>query len=97
MAASGASRAMTSAAAGPCNARSAISSDRSVSETSKRGAKLEIQSKGGNMSWKAMQDIIKRYFWVLGAAVVLVCSVFAAKATSHVIESSGCRTRNNRN
>lgn len=34
-----------------------------------------------------MQDMIKRYFWVLGAAVVLVCSVFAAKATSHVIEA----------
>jgi general secretion pathway protein C len=34
-----------------------------------------------------MQDLIKRYFWVLGAAVVLVCSVFAAKATSHVIEA----------
>lgn len=34
-----------------------------------------------------MQDIFKRYFWVLGAAVVLVCSVFAAKATSHVIEA----------
>ncbi len=34
-----------------------------------------------------MQDIFKRYFWVLGAAVVLVCSVFAAKATSHVVEA----------
>jgi general secretion pathway protein C len=34
-----------------------------------------------------MQDIFKRYFWVLGAAVVLVCSVFAAKATSHVLEA----------
>jgi general secretion pathway protein C len=34
-----------------------------------------------------MQDAIKRYFWLLGAAVVLVCSVFAAKATSHVIEA----------
>jgi general secretion pathway protein C len=34
-----------------------------------------------------MQDVIKRYFWVLGAAVVLVCSVFAAKATSHIIEA----------
>jgi len=34
-----------------------------------------------------MQDLVKRYFWVLGAAVVLVCSVFAAKATSHVIEA----------
>lgn len=34
-----------------------------------------------------MQDIFKRYFWVLGAVVVLVCSVFAAKATSHVVEA----------
>jgi hypothetical protein len=34
-----------------------------------------------------MQDIFKRYFWVLGAAVVLVCSIFAAKATSHVVEA----------
>jgi general secretion pathway protein C len=34
-----------------------------------------------------MQDLFKRYFWVLGAVVVLVCSVFAAKATSHVIEA----------
>jgi len=34
-----------------------------------------------------MQDLFKRYFWVLGAAVVLVCSVFAAKATSHIIEA----------
>jgi len=33
-----------------------------------------------------MQHIIKRYFWVLGVAVVMVCSVFAAKATSHVLE-----------
>jgi general secretion pathway protein C len=34
-----------------------------------------------------MQDLFKRYFWILGAATVLVCSVFAAKATSHVIEA----------
>src|SRR5215475_11437673 len=34
-----------------------------------------------------MQDLIKRHFWVLGAIVVMVCSVFAAKATSHVIEA----------
>jgi len=34
-----------------------------------------------------MQDLIKRYFWVLGAAVVMVCSVFAAKATSHILEA----------
>jgi general secretion pathway protein C len=35
-----------------------------------------------------MQDLIKRYFWVLGAAVVMLCSVFAAKATSHIIEAA---------
>ncbi|MBV8760899.1 MAG: hypothetical protein JO257_26630 [Deltaproteobacteria bacterium] len=34
-----------------------------------------------------MQDLIKRYFWVLGGAVVMVCSVFAAKATSHILEA----------
>ena len=34
-----------------------------------------------------MQDLIKRYFWVLGAAVVMVCAVFAAKATSHIVEA----------
>jgi general secretion pathway protein C len=34
-----------------------------------------------------MQDLIKRYFWVLGAVVIMVCAVFAAKATSHVVEA----------
>jgi general secretion pathway protein C len=34
-----------------------------------------------------MLDLIKRYFWVLGGAVVMVCSVFAAKATSHILEA----------
>src|SRR5262249_13042431 len=34
-----------------------------------------------------MQDLIKRYFWILGGAVVMVCSVFAAKATSHIVEA----------
>jgi len=34
-----------------------------------------------------MQDLIKRYFWVLGGLVVMVCAVFAAKATSHVVEA----------
>ena len=34
-----------------------------------------------------MQDLIKRYFWVLGALAVMVCSVFAAKATSHIVEA----------
>ncbi len=34
-----------------------------------------------------MQDLIKRYFWVLGAVAVLICAIFAAKATSHVVEA----------
>ena len=34
-----------------------------------------------------MQDLIKRYFWVLGAVVVMVCAVFAAKATGHILEA----------
>jgi general secretion pathway protein C len=34
-----------------------------------------------------MQDLIKRYFWVLGGVVVMICAVFAAKATSHIIEA----------
>jgi general secretion pathway protein C len=34
-----------------------------------------------------MQDLIKRYFWMLGALVVMACAVFAAKATSHIVEA----------
>jgi len=34
-----------------------------------------------------MQDIVKRYFWVLGAVTVMVCSLFAAKAAGHIIEA----------
>lgn len=34
-----------------------------------------------------MQDLIKRYFWVLGALAVFICALFAAKATSHVVEA----------
>jgi len=34
-----------------------------------------------------MQDLIKRYFWVLGGVVIAVCAVFAAKATNHVLEA----------
>jgi general secretion pathway protein C len=34
-----------------------------------------------------MQDLIKRYFWVLGALAVLICAIFAAKATGHIIEA----------
>jgi general secretion pathway protein C len=34
-----------------------------------------------------MQAMIKRYFWVLGAAIVMVCAVFAAKATGHILEA----------
>ena len=34
-----------------------------------------------------MQDLIKRYFWVVGAVTVMVCAIFAAKATGHVVEA----------
>lgn len=34
-----------------------------------------------------MQDLIKRYFWVLGVITVVICAVFAAKATSHIVEA----------
>jgi general secretion pathway protein C len=34
-----------------------------------------------------MQDLIKRHFWVLGAVTVVACAVFAAKATSHIVEA----------
>ena len=34
-----------------------------------------------------MQDLVKRYFWVLGAVVVMICSFFAAKATGHILEA----------
>jgi general secretion pathway protein C len=34
-----------------------------------------------------MQDLIKRYFWVLGGIVVMVCAVFAAKATGRIVEA----------
>ncbi|MGE0867719.1 MAG: type II secretion system protein GspC [Kofleriaceae bacterium] len=33
-----------------------------------------------------MQELIKRYFWLLGVITVIVCSTFAAKATGHIIE-----------
>jgi general secretion pathway protein C len=32
-----------------------------------------------------MQDLIKRYFWLLGAVVVLTCAVLAAKATGYFV------------
>ncbi len=32
-----------------------------------------------------MQDLIKRYFWVLGAITVMVCAVFAAKAVGFFV------------
>ena len=34
-----------------------------------------------------MQDLIKRYFWILGGITVMVCAVFAAKATAHIVEA----------
>ncbi|MGE0546854.1 MAG: type II secretion system protein GspC [Kofleriaceae bacterium] len=33
-----------------------------------------------------MQELIKRYFWLLGVVTVIVCSTFAAKATGHILE-----------
>ena len=35
-----------------------------------------------------MQDLIKRYFWVLGVIAVVLCAVFAAKATGAIIEAN---------
>jgi general secretion pathway protein C len=34
-----------------------------------------------------MQDVIKRYFWVVGCITVMACAVFAAKATAHIVEA----------
>ena len=34
-----------------------------------------------------MQEYLKRYFWVLGAIVVMVCALLAAKAVNHYIEA----------
>src|SRR4051812_7345839 len=34
-----------------------------------------------------MQDLIKRYFWLLGGVVVVVCAIFAARTTSYFIEA----------
>src|SRR5258706_857740 len=34
-----------------------------------------------------MQDLIKRYVWILGAVVVAVCAMFAAKATTNIVEA----------
>jgi general secretion pathway protein C len=34
-----------------------------------------------------MQDLIKRYFWVFGGGVAMVCAVFAATCTSHIVEA----------
>ncbi|TMQ11847.1 MAG: hypothetical protein E6J90_33200 [Deltaproteobacteria bacterium] len=34
-----------------------------------------------------MQDLIKRYFWVLGVIVVMACAVFAAQAANHIVEA----------
>src|SRR5688500_16806002 len=32
-----------------------------------------------------MQDLIKRYFWVIGLVTVVICAVFAAKATGSIL------------
>lgn len=34
-----------------------------------------------------MQDLIKRYFWIMGGVTVMVCAVFAAKAAGHIVEA----------
>ncbi|MEO8706357.1 MAG: type II secretion system protein GspC [Kofleriaceae bacterium] len=34
-----------------------------------------------------MQDLIKRYFWVVGALTVMICAIFAAKAFGHIVEA----------
>jgi general secretion pathway protein C len=34
-----------------------------------------------------MEVYIKRYFWVLGALVVMICAVFTAKAVNHYVEA----------
>jgi general secretion pathway protein C len=34
-----------------------------------------------------MQELIKRYFWVVGAITVMVCAIFAAKAFGHIVEA----------
>lgn len=34
-----------------------------------------------------MQDLIKRYFWVIGALTVMVCAVFAAKGVNSYVEA----------
>jgi len=35
-----------------------------------------------------MQDLIKRYFWLVGVITVMVCAVFAAKATGSLLAAS---------
>jgi general secretion pathway protein C len=34
-----------------------------------------------------MQDLIKRYLWMLSGVVVMVCMVFVAKAANHIVEA----------
>src|SRR5690349_7011834 len=34
-----------------------------------------------------MQDLIKRYFWVVGALTVVACAFFAAKGVGHYVEA----------
>jgi hypothetical protein len=34
-----------------------------------------------------VQDVIKRYFWLIGGVTVMACAVFAAKATAHIVEA----------
>ena len=34
-----------------------------------------------------MQDLIKRYFWVIGPLTLVVCMIFAAKCAGHIVEA----------
>ena len=34
-----------------------------------------------------LPQLVQRHFWVIGAFTVMVCAVFAAKATAHVVEA----------
>src|SRR4029079_9741565 len=34
-----------------------------------------------------MQDLVKRYFWVIGAVTVMVCAYFAASTANAIVEA----------
>ncbi len=35
-----------------------------------------------------MQDIIKKYFWLIGGVVVVICAALAARGSSHILEGA---------